>query len=168
MAGKKLYINHELVGEKIADMEKALAILDQISRIPEKDFLEDQILISGAKYQLIVAIEAAQNLCNHLAARVAREAPESYADCFRILGRKRIISKELALKLASMARFRNLLVHQYGKVDDSTVYQILKNDTGDISKYTEEIRGFLKSVQEEEQKNVKRKAPSDGRSKEEN
>jgi uncharacterized protein YutE (UPF0331/DUF86 family) len=41
-----------------------------------------------------------------------------------------------------MAKFRNLLVHQYGKVEDLIVYGILKNDTGDILKYIEEIKSF--------------------------
>ena len=168
MSKKKLYLNQELIGEKIADMEKAVALLDKIALTAKEDFLEDQILISGARYQLILVIEAAQNICNHLAARLAREAPESYADCFRILGKNRIISKELTHKLVSMAKFRNLLDHQYGKVDDSIVYDILKNDTGDLIKYVTEISAFLKSVLEEEQKNEEGKAFPEGNGKKEN
>lgn len=45
-----------------------------------------------------------------------------------------------------MAKFRNLLVHQYGKVEDLIVYGILKNDTGDILKYIEEIKSFISLV----------------------
>lgn len=163
MSKKKLYLNHELIAKKIADMEKAITLLDKIALVAKEDFLEDQILISGARYQLILAIEAAQSICNHLAARVAREAPESYADCFRILGNSRITSKELTSKLVSMAKFRNLLVHQYGKIDDSVVYDILKNDVKDIMKYVAEISTFLKSVLEEEQKNEEGKALPGGR-----
>jgi len=62
-----------------------------------------------------------------------------------------------------MARFRNLLVHQYGNVDDSVVYDILKKDTKDIIKYVAEISIFLKSVLEEEQKNEEGKAFPGGR-----
>lgn len=146
MGKKKLHINRDLIMGKIADLEKSIALLDKIASIEKKDFLDDQIIVSGAKYQIVLAIEAAQNICNHLAARVAKEAPESYADCFRILHENHIISKELALKLVSMAKFRNLLVHQYGKVDDSIAYSILKNDTRDIIKYINEIKLFLISV----------------------
>jgi uncharacterized protein YutE (UPF0331/DUF86 family) len=163
MGGKKLYINHDLIREKITDIEKALALLDQIALTPEQDFLEDQILISGAKYQFVLSIEAAQNICNHLIARVARETPDSYADCFRILGKSRIISQELAQKMVSMAKFRNLLVHQYGKVDDSIVYRIMKNDTGDLVRYIDEIKLFLKTVSEKEWKDGKEKTTGDSR-----
>ncbi|KJR96198.1 MAG: hypothetical protein VR68_14745 [Peptococcaceae bacterium BRH_c4a] len=143
--GKKLHINHDLIMEKMADIEKSISLLDRIAAIEKKDLLNDQIAISGAKYQLILAIEAAQNICNHLAARLAKEAPKSYADCFRILEENRIISKDLALNLVSMAKFRNLLVHQYGRVDDSIVYSVLKSDNRDLINYIDQIKSFLLS-----------------------
>ncbi|MFZ5647480.1 MAG: type VII toxin-antitoxin system HepT family RNase toxin [Bacillota bacterium] len=157
-----LHLNHNLIMEKITDIERAMALLDRITLMEKEAFLSDQIVISGAKYQLILAIEAAQNICNHLAARVAKEVPDSYADCFRILAENRILSKSLMVKLASMAKFRNLLVHQYGKVDDSTVYSILKSDVRDIISYVEEIKSFLISAGEEKSR-AQRKTPPGGR-----
>jgi len=64
-----------LIMEKMADIEKSISLLDRIAAIEKKDLLNDQIAISGAKYQFILAIEAAQNICNHLAARLAKGAP---------------------------------------------------------------------------------------------
>jgi len=125
------------------------------------DFLNDEIVGSGTKYQLIPAVEAAQSICNHFAARVAKEAPVSYADCFRILEENRIITKELAVKLVSMARFRNLPMHHYGKVDDSIVYGILKKDIADLISYGQEIKSFLLSAEGKENRGPG-KAPSDG------
>ena len=143
---RKLFINHDLIADKIADIEKAMALLEKIASVEKKGFLTDQIIISGAKYQLILAIEAAQNICNHLAARVAKEAPESYAGCFRILGENNIIPEEMAVKLAAMAKFRNLLVHRYGRVDDSLVYKIVKDDIKDLLDFISEVKTFLMSV----------------------
>lgn len=141
-----LHINYNLIMEKISDIEKSKTLLDGLASMEKEVFLNDQIVVSGAKYQIILAIEAAQNICNHLAARVAKEPPRSYSDCFRILEDNGILSEGLALKLASMAKFRNLLVHQYGKVDDSIVYSVLKSDIRDIIDYVEEIKSFLISA----------------------
>lgn len=165
MSGKSLYINQELIGEKTADIEKSIALLNKIALTERKKFLEDQIILSAAKYQLVLAIEAAQSICNHLAARVAKEAPESYADCFRILGKCGIITRELAAKLASMAKFRNLLVHRYDKIDDEIVYDILKNNTGDLLEYTDGIKTFLKTYLDGADRHGKEKAPAPGRGK---
>ncbi|WP_035107577.1 type VII toxin-antitoxin system HepT family RNase toxin [Desulfovirgula thermocuniculi] len=152
MKKKRFHLNIDLITTKAADIEKAVALLDEIGQTPKESFLSDPILISGAKYQLILAIEAAQNICNHLAARVAKEVPSSYADCFRILGREKIISVKLAEKLVSMARFRNLLVHHYAKVDDAIVYGIIKAGTADLLDYIKEIKAFVDAASLEEQK----------------
>lgn len=147
MAKKNFYLNYDLLRQKMADIEKAVSLLEKIASKTLEEFLSDEVLISGAKYQLIVAIEAAQGICNHLAARVAKEAPVSYADCFYILGKNGVISEETARKMASAAKFRNLLVHQYGKIDDRKVFEILRNDTGSLLRYVEEIRSFLRTVE---------------------
>ncbi|MCG0278586.1 MAG: DUF86 domain-containing protein [Thermanaeromonas sp.] len=147
LAKKNFYLNYDLLRQKMADIEKAVSLLEKIASKTLEEFLSDEVLISGAKYQLIVAIEAAQGICNHLAARVAKEAPVSYADCFYILGKNGVISEETARKMASAAKFRNLLVHQYGKIDDRKVFEILRNDTGSLLRYVEEIRSFLRTVE---------------------
>jgi len=43
-----------------------------------------------------VAAEAAQAICNHIAARVAERAPASYGDCYFILEEQGIIEPDLA------------------------------------------------------------------------
>lgn len=150
MTERNLYINYELITDKLADIKKSVALLSTIAQVEPQKFYKDEILISGVKYQLILSIEAAQSICNHLAARIAKEAPRSYADCFRILGDNGIISGELVQKLVSMAKFRNLLVHQYGKVDNSIVLDILKNSIVDLITYTNEIRLFISSAPKDE------------------
>ncbi len=45
---------------------------------------------------------------------------------FQKLEEDDLIEKELADKLSNMAKFRNLLVHQYTKIDDKKVYEILQ------------------------------------------
>lgn len=146
---QNLYLNINLITERISDIKKALEIISKIAATNKESFLKDEIMMSAAKYQLILAIEAAQNICNHLAARVARTAPASYADCFSILAENQIISDKLAPKLASMAKFRNLLVHQYGKIDNAIIYQIIKNDTVDLQNYISELKFFLNSLRDE-------------------
>ncbi|MFQ6077065.1 MAG: DUF86 domain-containing protein [Candidatus Bathyarchaeia archaeon] len=43
---------------------------------------------------------------------------EEYSEMFKVLEEEGVIGKELATKLEDMARFRNLLVHRYGEVDN--------------------------------------------------
>jgi len=50
-----------------------------------------------------------------------------------------IISKELSKKLINMAKFRNLLVHLYWKVDDEKIYEILQSELADFDEFIEQI-----------------------------
>jgi uncharacterized protein YutE (UPF0331/DUF86 family) len=82
-------------------------------------FLADRRALNSAKYLLIVAAEAALDICNHVAARRGGRSPEDYADCIAILAEIGAIDDVLRQRLVRMARFRNLLVHLYWKVADA-------------------------------------------------
>jgi uncharacterized protein YutE (UPF0331/DUF86 family) len=134
------HLNLDMLQQKAADIARANKMLAEYATIHRDKFLQDETLLSAAKYQLIVAIEAAQNICNHIAARVAKKAPVSYSDCYMILSEESIIDKELAMRLAQMAKFSNLLVHRYGNIDDRRVYDVITGgNLGDLQIFLTEI-----------------------------
>lgn len=52
-------------------------------------------------------------------------APKDYSNCFEILRELKVFNQQTLKNMAIMAKFRNLLVHHYIKVDDSKVYEKL-------------------------------------------
>jgi len=68
-------------------------------------------------------------------ARAGGRAPKDHADCFEVLRELDFLEAEFVERLKRMARFRNLLVHLYWKVDDKKIHQILKEDIRDIKEY---------------------------------
>ncbi|MBF7083464.1 DUF86 domain-containing protein [Desulfallas sp. Bu1-1] len=50
----------------------------------------------------------------------------------------------MAERLIQMAKFRNLLIHRYGDMDDRKVYNIICNNLGDLELYLAEIAAGLK------------------------
>ena len=77
-------------------------------------------------------MEAALALCYHVSAKRLKKMPEDYAGCFGLLAEAQLIPPELATRLQAMARFRNLLVHMYWKVDYGQVFEVLGRDLGDL------------------------------------
>ncbi|WP_066637307.1 type VII toxin-antitoxin system HepT family RNase toxin [Desulfolucanica intricata] len=110
-------LNIDMLQQKSADIAHSRKMLDKYGSMPRDKFLADETVVSAAKYQLLIGIEAAQNICNHLAARVAKRAPVSYGDCYKILNEEGLIDKGLAGRMAKMAKFQNLLVYNYGNID---------------------------------------------------
>ncbi len=56
--------------------------------------------------------------------------------------------------LLDMARFRNIVVHNYAKLDDARVYGILKKRLGDFDAYARAIVEYLTEKAGEETSNA--------------
>lgn len=137
-------VNPDLLRQRAQEIRSALAVLSGYGGLPREQFLASQQVIDGAKYRLVVAIEAAVSICTHLAARLAQTTPDIYAQCFDVLASAGLISGPLAEGLGRIARFRNLLVHGCGTVDDTRVWEILRSDIRDPDAYLSDIGRALK------------------------
>lgn len=135
--------NIDRIRQLIGEINVSLHKLSQHATLAEKEFLSNSDKVDSSKYNLIVAIEGAIDICNHIVARTGGRAPNDHADCFVILGELNVLSSGFVERLKKMAKFRNLLVHLYWKVDDKEVYQILQKDILDIKEYIKIVNEFL-------------------------
>jgi uncharacterized protein YutE (UPF0331/DUF86 family) len=135
--------NVDRIRQIMGEINAALHKLDRYSEISEKEFLSSSEKIDSAKYNLIVAIEGAIDICNSVVARAGGRAPRDHADCFAILGELGLLPGQYIDRLKRMAKFRNLLVHLYWKVDDRKVYSILREDVPDIKEYLSIINRII-------------------------
>lgn len=133
-------MNPDLVRARCQEIEDSLTRLEKIRNGLSRDqFLNDRDAQDIASYRLLVAIEAALALCYHVSAKRLRKVPEEYAECFKILADGGMISSELSLQLQKTARFRNVLVHMYWKVDYGVVFDILSTSLEDLRVFSREI-----------------------------
>ena len=100
--------------------------------------------MASAKYNLIVAIEGAVDLCNHIIAKNGFRTPEDYADTFKAMEERGAFDQKFTKGLMQMARFRNRLVHIYWNVDNSEMYRIIQTKLPDIRRFLKEYGAFLK------------------------
>ena len=135
--------NVDRIRQLLGEINSSLRKLDGYAQLSEKDFLSNSDKVDSAKYNLIVAIEGAIDVCNHIVARAGGRAPHDHADCFEVLRELKMLSDDFVERLKSMAKFRNLLVHLYWKVDDQKVFRILKTDIQDIKEYIKEMNKLI-------------------------
>lgn len=134
--------NVELIRTRAADIRRELETLAAYALLEEDEFTGNPEKVRAARYSLIVAVEAAAAICNHLCARRGR-APESYPGCFETLGELGVVDAPLARRLAAMARLRNLLVHGYARIDDGHLHRILREDLGDLNLFLAGVEAYL-------------------------
>lgn len=137
-------INLDRLRELAGYLRNAVRELRAVGQTPKEVWLLDTRSINSAKYLLIVAAEAALDICNHLAARKGGRSPADYADCIVVLAEMGILDEALMQRLVRMVKFRNLLVHLYWKVDDAEIYRIIQENLGDFDRYLAAVGDYLK------------------------
>ena len=127
------------------DFRKAVEVLKTLKETPEPEFLANIEKQGAAKYFFIVAIESAIDICNHIIAEHRWGQPTEYAEVFRVMGEAGVFPLPLVAELELMAKFRNLLVHVYGQVDDRRVYQILQTRLTDFDQLEACLQSYLRA-----------------------
>jgi len=137
-------INLDILMKKANEIKMAIEDIKGYTSNNLEKFLDEPSLIDATKYKFLIVMEGCISICNHIAVRLGKKVPESYSDCFKIVLELGVISEPLSKKLMKMAKFRNLLTHLYWEVDDKKVYEISKQNLGDIVEFLEEIGSYLK------------------------
>jgi uncharacterized protein YutE (UPF0331/DUF86 family) len=136
-------LDRDVVRSRCAEIEESLTRLEAFRSMPLEQFLADQDARDIACYRLLLSIEAALALCYHTTSRRLRQTPEDNAACFDALHTAGIIDAALSARLRLMARFRNLLVHMYWKVDYEKVYDVLQHSLEDLRVFSRAIAQLL-------------------------
>ncbi len=127
-----------------SEIYQSLNKMKELARLDLSHFTDDVHKVASAKYFLIVAIESAIDLSNHIISKNRFRQPEGYADTFKVLEEEGILEERFADELEKMARFRNRLVHIYWEVDDDVIYEILNENIEDLDRFVQDITKFLK------------------------
>lgn len=132
-------VSKDLVEGKIDIIQRNLEFLGEYKHIDEEEFSDSFKDVQAVKYSLLESIEACIDIASHMISADNLERPESYTEMFEVLAKKEIIAKKLGEKLADMARFRNILVHGYAKIDNLKVLELVKEDLEDIEGFVGQI-----------------------------
>jgi len=124
-------------------MLSALDRLEELRRLPEADFLSDPHRVSSSKYNLIVAIEGAVDLCHDGIAKNRFRTPEDYADTFRVMEERGAFDTEFSAAMIQMTRFRNRLVHIYWDIGEAELRRILQTRLDDIRVFLKRFGEFI-------------------------
>ncbi len=90
-----------------------------------------------------LAIEQMIDICKHFIGSLDLREPETYAECFAILGESGIIADQTVETCKSMARYRNLLIHTYDWVDDTITYGIYEKRLNDFRMFIGSVRQYI-------------------------
>ena len=128
---------------KVAELDGYLRELEEIRPANRAEF-EAVEKRRACERILQISIETVMNICQLFVASMRLGLPAEENDAFEKLVRAGVISRDLASTLQRMKGFRNVLVHEYGNVDDDLVFLFLTTRMGDFLSFRQEILEALK------------------------
>jgi len=133
-----------LILRKLAELDEYLVQIKEYITITVDEYSKDWKAQRVVERTLQMMIETCADIAGHIISDKGYRVPATYADTFRVLYENGLLNKELFETLEKMAKFRNLIVHHYDKVDPDIVIAILKKDLKDFSAYKDAITKILK------------------------
>jgi uncharacterized protein YutE (UPF0331/DUF86 family) len=127
--------------QHLKDYSKILLMLRKFSLSElEKDPFKKGALLHYLQVSAEICIDVGQIIISAENFSV----PEDASRIFKILGEEKILPAKFAKEFSSIAGFRNLLVHEYAKIDMRRVYNYLQKDMDDFDLFARAIGKYLK------------------------
>lgn len=139
-------VDKAVILRKVSELEVYQKQIREFSDITLQGYKADWKTQRIVERTLQIMIETCADIANHIVSDRGMRSPTSYTDTFKVLFENNIIDSELFTIMEKMAKFRNIVVHQYEEVDAEIVIFILMKHLGDFERFKETILTYLKSL----------------------
>ena len=137
-------VDETLILRKLSELDEYYRQLNEYEKITVAEYSDDWKTPRIIERTLQMMIETCVDIASHIIADKGYRVPVSYSDTFKVLYEEKIVSSTLFNSLSKMAKFRNIVVHHYDKVDARIVVGILKKDIKDFIGFRDAIISLLK------------------------
>ncbi len=138
-----LKIKAEVLRKRLNKLDEYLAILRGLQKYSFDEFIADPQRYGSVERFLHLAIEAINDMGNHVVAELDLGEVNWYSDIPALLARADHIDDSLQEKWIRMIGFRNTLVHEYIEIDRKIVHDVLRNRLGDLEELRRSFAQFL-------------------------
>ena len=135
--------DQRVVRERLKLLNEYISDLRALQDVDFKTYAENKLIRRTVERTLHLAIEACFDIGHHIIAQEGLRTPGDNKDVFVILSEDDIIPSEALPRLTAMTSFRNLIVHDYARIDDAVVYDILRNRLNDLCAFAQAVVDYL-------------------------
>jgi uncharacterized protein YutE (UPF0331/DUF86 family) len=131
---------NDIVLNKKESIERCIKQIRTYYGLPaDTPFEEDYMRQDAIAINLQRACEQCLDLANFTIKVRKLGLPKESRESFRLLADGHVISRDLASRLEGMVGFRNVLVHQYQKMDVALMIDVIENHLDDLLAFTDFI-----------------------------
>jgi len=135
--------NYSVIENKISSIKKYLRILAVYKKYTRKGIEGDVTIKAAVERYLYLVSQAAIDLAEAVISIKGLRKPSTMTESFYILAEEGIISAAVTEKMVKMAGFRNIMAHEYEKVNYAIVYEVLQNRLKDIEAFIKAVKSKI-------------------------
>lgn len=128
-------VDADLVRRKLAEIESYQDQIGEYRALTAEQYRSDWKTQRIIDRTLHLMIECCLDVANHLIADRRLRIPSTNAEAFEILAEAGLLTDDLRETMIRMVGFRNLLVHDYARIDPGLVVTVLQKHLADFSRY---------------------------------
>ena len=128
---------------RLEALKAYLAELDSYAQYSLDELTSDFVKYRAAERSLQLAAQTVVDIATHVITADYDARVQDYRQAIESLGQEGVLPLTFAERLAPIAGFRNILVHEYLAVDPAKVYDILMHGRADLEEFAQRIIEYL-------------------------
>lgn len=135
----------EAVQTRLRRLEEVISELEELGTLDRAELRRSRRDQWAVERGLHLGAEILFDVGNHILSTRFGVSPEDYADILEQLALQGILDEALQARLRGLAGFRNILVHDYLRLDPERVLEALTKAPRDFSDFADAIRKWLEN-----------------------
>lgn len=132
-------VDQDLIVSKAGLVQKHLNRIEKKRGDDLNTFLANQDLQDIVFFNLHTVIQNCIDIAAHIISEEGLGVPGSISEMFYTLEESSYLSAAMTEKMVKAVGLRNLLVHEYGKIDLKHIFKISREDVYDLKEFLVEI-----------------------------
>lgn len=136
-------VDKDIIAARLSKMKEAAKLLDFIDTVSEEDFAKNPDNFLKAERLLEIIVQSMVDIGTHIIASKSLKKAEDYHEVFDILIEAEVFPEKFSKSLHNLVGLRNLLTHEYLKIDHARLYENLIKNKTDFGLFCNHIARFI-------------------------
>jgi uncharacterized protein YutE (UPF0331/DUF86 family) len=132
---------------RLEALDTYLSELDYYAQFSSTELVDDFVKYRASQHSLQLAAQTVVDIAAHIITADFHSRVQEYREMITELGKVGVLEADFAQRLAPIASFRNILVHDYLQVDPQIVYEYLIQGRADLREFAGQITKYIQSFQ---------------------